>query len=215
MILCCITLSFCHLCSSYQLLDTTIQNLEEVSTLLFQRVHSEKGKLGLIRVDVDSKGKFEAQESTDDVFRSDDENAVMLRQLEESRFPIVLVFAGRKTRLKPYIISLEDDILLKESPITVLGKCSFTATYITSHHSDPFRNPSFSTEMIPGYAPKKVRAASPIPIRVPDLQNFCKPRNTVHTLTEEQFEYLLKTIERNTSPERRSRLPTYPLAIPR
>lgn len=176
-------------------------------TLIFERITSgqPRGKLGTIQVAADIKGEFEAYESPDDAFL--EENMIVLNELDARQFPIDLAY--RQTKVNSYLISLDDETLLKESPMTVYGKCLYTATYISTHHSDPSRNPSSMSEMIPEYSSITVRATGPIPVHSQEIENFCKPRKTVQVVTQEQFDYLLKTIASHS--HERNRLPTCPL----
>ena len=177
--------------------------------MIFERIASgqPRCKLGTIQVAADIKGKFEARESPDDAFL--EENMIVLSEFDARQFPVDLAYTGRQTKAKSYLISLDDETLLKESPMTVYAKCLYTVTYISIHHSDPSRNPSSLSEMIPEYFSMTVRATGPIPVHAQEIENFCKPRQTVQVLTQEQFDYLQKTVVRHT-PER-NRLPTYPL----
>ena len=127
------------------------------------------------------------------------------------QFPIDLTY--EKSNSESYMVPLSSDILQNESPFTILGKCSYTATYISVHSSDPFCIASLATELIPEYHTMEVKVAYPLPIQFHRTEKKCKPAAIVHAITLKQFQHLLHSL--TPAPMRRHRLATHPVPAER
>ncbi|XP_072026892.1 uncharacterized protein [Amphiura filiformis] len=176
-----------------KLKDTSIRPRNGFSSgdfVMFKRLRSKEGSLGEIRVSTTSQGLFLATEAGHDS-NSNRNDAFILKDFKGS-FPAEVTFTGSNS--DPYLLSLDEDTLRKESPLKIVGICTYSAIYTSLQLSDSSATPFQSSQMYPDYSPMKVRAATPLPVHVNVLKTFCKPQETVHVLNKNEYDALIKTV---------------------
>ena len=178
---------------------------EVTEVILFDRLSSTKGKVGIIRVAANAVGHFVAVSTSP----TEASNAAKIQLNKYSgKFPVTLSYDATEQKEDggntSGLVSLDEEILSADTPLTIYGACTYQATFTSVHYRDPGNAPFQSYQMIPDYCEEeanvtsssaRVRAATPIPIRLTDVEDFHKPRQWVHTLTEDQFQRLLSRME--------------------
>ena len=151
----------------------------------FTRLQSKDGvKLGDIQVSTMCSGLFKAIHTTTE---APAQNTFTLKQFKGS-FPVEVAYIGRNE--DTYFMSLDHDTLHEESPLTVLGICTYTTVFVTLQEGGVTTAP----RTYPDYTSIKVRAASPVPVQVHVVKNFSKPKDVVHLLSQNEYAILAKSL---------------------
>ncbi len=172
--------------------DTSIRPRNGFSSgefITFNRLKSKSGKLGDIRVSTMSQGLFLATKSASD---SSNPNGFFVLRDYKGSFPVEVSYTGVNS--DPYLLSLDDETLRKESPLKILGICTYSAIYTSIQRSDSSSTPFVSSQMYPDYSPFKVRAAAPLPVHIHVVNNYTKPVESVHVLDKNEYEVLVKSV---------------------
>ena len=159
---------------------------KDARIVTFTRLQSKEGvKLGDIGVSTMCSGLFKA---IDTITEATLRNTFILKKFKGS-FPVEVAYVGRNA--DTYFMSLDHDTLLEESPLTVLGICTYTSVFATLQEGDATTSP----RTYPDYTSMKVRAASPVPVHVHVVKNFSKPKEVVHLLSQNEYAQLAKSMK--------------------
>lgn len=179
-------------------------------TVTFERIYSERGKLGTIHVSADCTGEFQTCNESPE---TDAELEKFKLQNYNGGYPLVVTSIGSgrshadrgaeisRSNTTDYLISKDGEVLRAESPLVIHGICAFSVTYTTFEETESSRDPFLLKQIVPSYCPKIVRAASPIPVHLHELyKDMGTIYQMVHILTGEQYIALSQTLESKPYP---------------
>lgn len=184
--------------SLLQLKETSVRgrngfNSADAKIAIFKRFKSKEGvKLGDVRVSTTCSGLFKASKT---ILVNDGDlpqDKFIIKEFKGS-FPVEVAYAG--INADTYLMSLDNDTLHGESPLTVLGICTYSSVFTSLQEGDSTSTPFQSARTYPDYTSMKVRAASPVPVHVHVVKNFSKPKDVVRVLNQNEYTILAKSME--------------------
>ncbi|XP_072017636.1 uncharacterized protein [Amphiura filiformis] len=158
-----------------------------------------KGVNNPLMIPGDYKGLFTKSQSLGT--KSIGKRPIRLMDLDQLPTDVIYMYSAESTNKdRKGLKSLDEVTLLKESPITILALCRYTATRFSLHDDNSSHAPFHASWLFPDYCKLPVRPASSIPLYPWAIEDNPKPSQTVQILTTEQYQEMDDRLKQSPPP---------------